>query len=75
MKIKKEVPTALTSQDQIRKGIPVNGAFGIGLLIVCISMGYNVFLVLTGTNGLTNQIMALPSIVFILGFLLIKAWK
>lgn len=72
---KKNVPHALTSQDQIQRGIPVHGVPGVLLFVVCISMGYNVFLVVTGTDGLLNQIMAAPSVLFIGAFLLYKAWK
>lgn len=55
--------------------IPVNGVWGVLLFVVCISIGYNVYLVLTGTDGLFNQIMAVPAVVFIIGFLVYKAWK
>lgn len=58
-----------------RVGIPVHGVAGILLFIVCISIGYNAFLVLTGTKGLTNQIMAAPSVLFVVVFLAYKAWK
>lgn len=74
-KTSKNVPAALTSQDQIKRGIPVHGVPGVLLFVVCISIGYNAFLVLTGTEGLTNQIMAAPSVLFIVAFLLYKAWK
>lgn len=66
---------ALTSQDQIQRGIPVNGVMGVLLFVVCISIGYNVYLVLTGTTGLFNQVMAAPAVLFIIGFLVYKAWK
>lgn len=74
-KISNKVPMALTSQDQIKRGIPVHGVAGVLLFVVCISIAYNVFLVLTGTEGLLNQIMAAPSVLFIVAFLLYKAWK
>ena len=74
-KTPKSPPMALTSQDQIKRGIPVHGVPGVLLFVVCISIGYNAFLVLTGTEGLTNQIMAAPSVLFIVAFLLYKAWK
>lgn len=74
-KTSKKVPEAITSQDKINRGIPVQGVAGVLLFVVCISIGYNVFLVLTGTEGLLNQIMAAPSILFIVAFLLYKAWK
>lgn len=59
----------------VAAGIPVHGVGGVLLFVVCISIGYNVFLVLTGTEGLLNQVMAAPSILFIVAFLLYKAWK
>lgn len=55
--------------------IPVNGIWGVLLFVVCISIGYNTFLVLTGTDGLLNQIMSAPGVLFIIGFMLYKAWK
>lgn len=59
----------------VTTGIPVHGVGGVLLFVVCISIGYNVFLVLTGTDGLLNQVMAVPSVLFIGAFLLYKAWK
>lgn len=71
----KETPKVSKKKSNKGTGIPVNGVWGIVLFIVCISAGYNVFLVLTGTDGLTNQIMAAPTVLAILSFLLLKAWK
>lgn len=72
---KTQKTTKTPKAKNVYNGIPVHGVPGILLFVVCISIGYNVFLVLTGTEGLLNQIMAAPSILFILAFLLYKAWK
>lgn len=67
--------TEVKAEQAVSRGIPVHGIGGVLLFVVCISVGYNVFLVLTGTEGLLNQIMAAPSVLFIVAFLLYKAWK
>lgn len=69
----KTTPKVSTTNES--PAIPVNGVWGVLLFVVCISIGYNVYLVLTGTSGLFNQVMAAPAVLFIIGFLVYKAWK
>lgn len=71
-KNKVKTPEAPKAQ---KSSIPTSGIAGILLMIVCVSIGYNVFLVLAGTEGVVNQIMAIPSVLFIFVFLALKAWK
>lgn len=45
--------------------VRLDGIWGILMIPVLISIAYNVFLVLTGTDGDLNRIMAAPAVLFI----------
>jgi hypothetical protein len=48
---------------------------GLGLLFVCISIGYANYVVFFGTSDLISKLMLIPSTIFALGFLVYKAVK
>jgi ABC-type Co2+ transport system permease subunit len=75
MKKAKKVPMALTSQDQIKRGIPVSGIWGVAILFVCVSIGYANYVVFFGTEGLTAKLMLIPSTLFVGAFLVFKALR
>lgn len=45
--------------------IRLDGFYGLLMIPVLVSIGYNVFLVLTGTNSQINQILAVPALLFV----------
>ena len=55
--------------------IRLDGFYGLLMIPVLVSMGYNVFLVLTGTDSQVNQIIAIPTLVFIAYVFIRKMWK
>lgn len=55
--------------------IRLDGWYGLIMTPVLISIGYNVFLVLTGTDSRINQIMAVPALVLIAYVFIRKMWK
>lgn len=55
--------------------IRLDGFYGLLMIPVLVSMGYNVFLVLTGTDSRINQIIAVPTLVFIAYVFVRKMWK
>lgn len=57
------------------KGIPTWGAWGIGMLFVCISIGYANYVVFFGTEGIIPKAMLIPSTLFVAYFLVNKAVK
>ena len=72
---KKKVPEALTSQDQVKKGLPVHGLWGIALLIVCASVIYANYRVFFGVEELIPRLLLIPSTVAVAVFLVHKAAK
>lgn len=74
-KNKKEVPTALTSQDQIKRGVPVHGLWGVLFLIVCASIIYANYRVFFGVEELIPRLMLIPSTLFVVVFFVYKAAK
>lgn len=66
---KKKVTTKETTS------IRLDGFYGLLMIPVLVSMGYNVFLVLTGTDSQINQIIAVPTLVFIAYVFIRKMWK
>jgi hypothetical protein len=60
-----------TNQTVIR----LDGFYGLLMIPVLVSMGYNVFLVLTGTDSPINQIIAVPTLLFIAYVFIRKMWK
>lgn len=56
-------------------GVPTHGVWGIGLLFTCFSIGYANYVVYFGTSGLVPKIMLIPSTLFVIVFLVIKAIK
>lgn len=71
----KDVPMALTSQDQIKKGLPVHGVYGVFLLIVAASVLYANYRVFFGTEDLIARVMLIPSTLAVAIFLVYKAAK
>ena len=55
--------------------IRLDGFYGLLMIPVMVSMGYNVFLVLTGTDSRVNQILAVPTLAFIAYVFIRKMWK
>ena len=55
--------------------IRLDGFYGLLMIPVLVSMGYNVFLVLTGTDSQLNQIVAIPTLLFIAYVFIRKMWK
>jgi hypothetical protein len=55
--------------------IRLDGFYGLLMIPVLVSMGYNTFLVLTGTNSQLNQILAVPTLSFIAYVFIRKMWK
>lgn len=55
--------------------VRLDGLYGLLMIPVLVSIGYNVFLVLTGTDSQINQIIAVPSLVFIAYVFIRKMWK
>lgn len=55
--------------------IRLDGLFGLLMIPVLVSIGYNIFLVLTGTDSLINQIIAAPGLLFIAVVFVLKMWK
>lgn len=55
--------------------IRLDGFYGLLMIPVLVSMGYNVFLVLTGTDSRVNQIIAIPTLLFIAFVFVRKMWK
>ena len=55
--------------------IRLDSFYGLLMIPVLVSMGYNVFLVLTGTDSRVNQIIAIPTLLFIAYVFIRKMWK
>ena len=55
--------------------IRLDGFYGLLMIPVLVSIGYNVFLVLTGTDSRINQIIAVPALLFIAYVFVRKMWK
>lgn len=55
--------------------VRLDGFYGLLMIPVTVSIGYNVFLVLTGTDSKINQIIAIPSLLFIAYVFVRKMWK
>lgn len=55
--------------------IRLDSFYGLLMIPVLVSMGYNVFLVLTGTDSRVNQILAIPTLLFITYVFVRKMWK
>ena len=72
---KKKVPEALTSQDQVKQGLPVHGLWGIALLLVCASVIYANYRVFFGVEELIPRLMLIPSTLAVAVFLVHKAAK
>lgn len=72
---KKKVPAALTSQDQITRGLPMHGVWGVALLIVAASILYANYRVFFGVEELIPRLMLAPSTAAVVVFLVYKAVK
>lgn len=57
------------------KGLRLDGAFGIFLLFVCVSIGYANYIVFFGTSDPISKFMLIPSTVAVALFLLYKSMK
>ena len=58
-----------------RQGLPIHGIFGLALLFVCVSIVFANYMVYFGTSDMISKLMLLPSTLFVVIFLTIKAVK
>ena len=58
-----------------RQGLPIHGIFGLALLFVCVSIVFANYMVYFGTSDIVSKLMLLPSTLFVVIFLTIKAVK
>jgi hypothetical protein len=71
----KDLKAKPVKEVKVYRGIPISGLWGIGMLFVCISIGYANYLVYFGTDDWLPKLMIVPSTIFIAYFLVTKAIK